>query len=697
MASPGPSSLGAVSEDRRCLDPQPVSRRACRLRRTLRAPRLIALMSSSSAVARRATGRVVFGASKRRRVARALGLATLCSLALGACGSAPLSAGAGASLTAAAMGGAIDGGTAYFAEQPETTARLHLPARLRSVLHRREHGRLPDPALRAALLVRRQGEHRDRLPALDRQRPCLQRRRPSRDDHPQALPLVRRRDGERPGRDLLDQLAEGEPRRLGLLCAGRLPRQRDLGDCAQRHDRAPELNAAYNPIWYTYNELSQITPLPLAWDRTSLSAPAPWAGIDTDLPDTTPAGSKSRLRLPERPGQGRRRATHRARSGRWSTGPGSSLRPHAPTGGDLRPQPARFPDRTSPAWQSSSSFPSRARRQSSRCFAPARRPAVPARSSGDQISVGYVPDNDVPQSGSAPLAGLSAGRLVPLPVRLLRAELQQPDRRADPAPAVLPPGLPASRRPAGLDPRLLRRARGSHLRPGAREPAQPVRRRQRLGEPVPVQHPRGRKLLAGHGWKVDRERRSRPAPVPARAPGECGKGIRAGEGLNFTLMYPSGLPYTDGSMVDLQSVAKQVGIEISLKEVTPATIALDDPVLCPGPGRLQLGARPVRRGMGLRAGPLSERRGDLRDRRARERLQLLEPGHRQADRGDDRRRRLRAPRPRSTPTRTRSASSCPTSGSRARARSLRLQSNLHGFVPNAYGFISPEEWYFTKA
>jgi peptide/nickel transport system substrate-binding protein len=27
---------------------------------------------------------------------------------------------------------------------------------------------------------------------------------------------------------------------------------------------------------------------------------------------------------------------------------------------------------------------------------------------------------------------------------------------------------------------------------------------------------------------------------------------------------------------------------------------------------------------------------------------------------------------------------------------VTVQSNLHGFVPNAYGFISPEEWYFTR-
>lgn len=28
---------------------------------------------------------------------------------------------------------------------------------------------------------------------------------------------------------------------------------------------------------------------------------------------------------------------------------------------------------------------------------------------------------------------------------------------------------------------------------------------------------------------------------------------------------------------------------------------------------------------------------------------------------------------------------------------VTVQSNLHGFLPNAYGFINPEEWYFTKA
>jgi len=50
------------------------------------------------------------------------------------------------------------------------------------------------------------------------------------------------------------------------------------------------LDRAYNPEWVLYNVLSQLTPLPLAWDRTSLSQPAPRSD-NGHLPDTTKAGA----------------------------------------------------------------------------------------------------------------------------------------------------------------------------------------------------------------------------------------------------------------------------------------------------------------------------------------------------------------------------------------------------------------------
>lgn len=340
MASPGPSSLGAVSEDRRCLDPQPVSRRACRLRRTLRAPRLIALMSSSSAVARRATGRVVFGASKRRRVARALGLATLCSLALGACGSAPLSAGAGASLTAAAMGGAIDGGTAYFAEQPELPPDYIFP------LVSGQYFTVENTADFQTLLYEPLYWFGDQASTSVDYRLSIGNA-PVYSDGDRAVTITlkhyRWSDGEEvSARDVIFwiNLLKANPDEWASYVPGGFPDNVTSATALNATTVRLELNAAYNPIWYSYNELSQITPLPLSWDRTSISAPAPGPGSH-DLPDSTPRGSKSGLQLPQRPGRGPRRL--RFEPDLVGGGRGLEARfPQHRGRGDLRPQPALF-------------------------------------------------------------------------------------------------------------------------------------------------------------------------------------------------------------------------------------------------------------------------------------------------------------------------------------------------------------------
>ncbi len=49
------------------------------------------------------------------------------------------------------------------------------------------------------------------------------------------------------------------------------------------------LKTPLNPTWFLYNELSQIIPMPIAWDRTSSSGATPTPGT-ANLPDTTPAG-----------------------------------------------------------------------------------------------------------------------------------------------------------------------------------------------------------------------------------------------------------------------------------------------------------------------------------------------------------------------------------------------------------------------
>jgi peptide/nickel transport system substrate-binding protein len=43
-----------------------------------------------------------------------------------------------------------------------------------------------------------------------------------------------------------------------------------------------QLNAAYSSLWYTYNQLAELTPMPLAWDVTSLGAKPGSGGCSTD-------------------------------------------------------------------------------------------------------------------------------------------------------------------------------------------------------------------------------------------------------------------------------------------------------------------------------------------------------------------------------------------------------------------------------
>jgi peptide/nickel transport system substrate-binding protein len=212
--------------------------------------------------------------------------------------------------------------------------------------------------------------------------------------------------------------------------------------------------------------------------------------------------------------------------------------------------------------------------------------------------------------------------------------------------------------------------------------------------PYPFSVSAARTLLSGHGWKVVPNGVTTCAR-PGTGPSECGKGIAAGEGLNFTLMYPSGLVYTDGAMVDLQSVAKQVGIEIALKEVTPTTIA--STILSCLPSQAACTWQLGQYGAGWVFEPDHYPSGE----------EIFETGAlgNVANYSNATTDRLIA-----------ATTKAPVSGARAALDAYQdqvrlelpnfwqpspgtlvtLQSNLHGFVPNAYGFISPEEWYFTK-
>jgi peptide/nickel transport system substrate-binding protein len=451
------------------------------------------------------------------------------------------------------------------------------------------------------------------------------------------------------------------------------------------------LNASYNPFWFTYNELSQITPLPIAWDRTSLSSPAP-APAEANLPDTTPAGAKAVYNFLN--GQATRVAGYAA-SPIWSVVDGpwklasltsdgtATFGPNRSYSGPQKPRLARFVEL--PFTSSAAEF----------SVLRAGQAAGGPGSSGQQISVGYVPSNDLPQQPALRTQGYQLIKNYPFGFNYIEPNFNNP-------------------RVGPILRQLYFRQAFQHLidqtgwihayynglgvptySPVPASPPNPYANPRASVNPYPFSVPAARALLAGHGWKIVPNGVS-TCTKPGTGPGECGAGIKAGQPLTFTLMYPSGLPYTDGAMIDLQSVAKQAGIEISLNQQTAATVTAT--ILPCAPSSSACDWELGNYGTAWLFQPDHYPTGD----------EIFQTGalgnvNNYSDPAVDK----------LIVATTRAPLSGAQTALDAYANEVRLQlpdfwqpspgtlitvqSNLRGVVPNAYGFINPEEWYFTKA
>ena len=451
------------------------------------------------------------------------------------------------------------------------------------------------------------------------------------------------------------------------------------------------LNASYNPSWFTYNELSQITPLPIAWDRTSLSAAVP-SPDEGNLPDTTSAGAKAVYGFLN--GQATK-TTGYASSPLWSvvdapwrlasltTDGMATFVPNRRYSGPDRPHLAKFVEL--PFTSAEAEF----------SVLKAGPPSGGPGSSGQQISVGYVPDNDLPQQPSLKAQGYRLVADYPFGFDYFEPNFNNP-------------------KVGPILRQLYFRQAFQHLvdqtgwihayynglgvptySPVPASPANPYSDAKASVNPYPFSVPAAKALLSAHGWKIV------PGGVttcarPGTAADECGAGVKAGQPLQFTLMYPSGLPYTDASMADLQSVARQVGIEISLNQVTQATIAATiEPCSSSSTAcSWEIGQY----GTAWLFEPDHYPTGD----------EIFQTGalgnvNNYSDPAIDKL---------ITATTTTSASGAQAAlnayADQARLQLpdfwqpspgtlITVQSNLRGFSPNAYGFIDPEEWYFTKA
>lgn len=85
----------------------------------------------------------------------------------------------------------------------------------------------------------------------------------------------------------------------------------------------------------------------------------------------------------------------------------------------------------------------------------------------------------------------------------------------------------------------------------------------RQGDPYPYNPATARTLLTNHGWRIS------PAGVttciqPGHGPNECGAGVRGGARMQFHLWYATGNAWVESALLQLKSNAAQLGIQITL-------------------------------------------------------------------------------------------------------------------------------------
>ncbi len=314
-----------------------------------------------------------------------------------------------------------------------------------------------------------------------------------------------------------------------------------------------QLNQSYNPTWFTYNELSQITPLPIAWDRTSLSQPAP-SPTAANLPDTTPSGAVAVYKFLN--AQATSLSTY-ATSPIWAVVDGPWKLSSFTTEGKAVFVPNK--SYTGPNKPSLSQFVELPFTADSAEF-------NVLRSGGGAISFGYIPVSDLSQKSTIESLGYNVTPWIDFGFNYWVVNFNNP--------AVGPIFKQTYVRqalqhlvdqPAWISTFLKGYAVPSYS-PVPLAPANPFADSSSRNNLFPYSVSAAKSLLASHGWKLVNGVMT--CESPGTGPTQCGAGIASGATMTFNLQYLSGVTATQQEMAAYQSAAAQAGIKINLSSGT---------------------------------------------------------------------------------------------------------------------------------
>jgi len=311
------------------------------------------------------------------------------------------------------------------------------------------------------------------------------------------------------------------------------------------------LNRSYDPVWFLYNELSQITPLPLAWDRTSLSQKAPTAD-NGHLPDTTKSGALKVFKFLD---------TQSKALGSWATSPvwavvdgpwkltafnsdgEATFVPNPHYSGSPKPTISKFVEL--PYTSDTAAFDE-------------------FRSGGPSaVTIGYVPAQDVPQIPALEAAGYTDNRASSYSFNYFPLNFNNPKVGPIFRQLYFRQAFQHLIDQPGWINAFLDKTAVQTTNPVPPAPPSPLVKVSAANNPLPFSISAAAKLLSANGWKV-RPGASTTCVKPGTAAGDCGAGITAGEAISFNLDYAGGTTAIESEMNDLEAQAKRVGITLQV-------------------------------------------------------------------------------------------------------------------------------------
>ena len=326
-----------------------------------------------------------------------------------------------------------------------------------------------------------------------------------------------------------------------------------------------QLNKAYSSLWYTYNNLSQITPMPMAWDVTSLGATAGSGGCLTD--SAADKWAKCVAVYNFLTAQAKDTSTYVTSSiwsivnGPWklssfNTSGNVTFVPNPAYSGSPKPTLSAF--KLVPFTDNSTEYT--------------------ALKTGS-INVGYIPAADLPvKSPSAVLPGTnplgSSYALQPnydWGFAYYLINFKNPAFGAVFKQLYVRQALEYVADQVGISKAVYRGYAYPNTGPAPAEPASnpwlPSGQMANSGAgPYPFSIAKATSLLTSHGWKMV------SGVMTCQTPSLCGAGITAGQQLKFTLDYSTGQAEFTAMAAIYKSDASQAGIDVNIVGQTFNTI-----------------------------------------------------------------------------------------------------------------------------